>query len=564
MTQMEPTNAPALSSQPTYSPATVLPQLSTPIDDIAEIYEVSRTVDYIYINGYRRIALQFPDELLRASTRVVDLLKEGLQQKQPVVDIVTDNIEALTTEDTNEVAKVTRKLVDEVKFYILADTSYGSCCVDEIAAEHAEADCIIHYGRACLSPYVISLHVDCHHIDYTNSINCRTSRLPVLHVFTSKALPLEAVIEAFKQTFKDLDEKIILMSSLPYITHLPALTKQLQKNGYSSIFTTTVIHDPSSLIPNRTTPTSDASILQDYNVFHIDEPLTSLILTLSARTSSVHVYNSTTTRSELIFSTPLLRRRYALLSHVRSSGVIGILVNTLSASNYLPVISSLKSLLKAHGKKSYLFVVGKVNAAKVANFAEVECWVVVGCWESSILDEGREFWRACVTPWEVRMALDGGEGVSVQGWRADFEEFLKETTSTLSGEAIDAPVDDNDDDAIEQAISDDESAPPTFDLRTGRYISSSTPLHPTAQTKAITTNGTSDHTALTKVSKNKSVAMINNTISPAAAFLQEKRVWTGLGSDYQEVEIDGQGAIVEEGRGGVARGYRVGENGHRT
>ena len=37
-----------------------------------------------------------------------------------------------------------------------------SCCVDEIAAEHGSADCIIHFGHSCLSP---------------------TKRLPVMYLF---------------------------------------------------------------------------------------------------------------------------------------------------------------------------------------------------------------------------------------------------------------------------------------------------------------------------------------------------------------------------------------------
>lgn len=36
--------------------------------------------------------------------------------------------------------------------FVMADTSYGSCCVDEVAAQHADADAIIHFGRSCLSP----------------------------------------------------------------------------------------------------------------------------------------------------------------------------------------------------------------------------------------------------------------------------------------------------------------------------------------------------------------------------------------------------------------------------
>ena len=39
----------------------------------------------------------------------------------------------------------------KIQFFILADTTYGSCCVDEVAANHANADLIVHYGRTCLS-----------------------------------------------------------------------------------------------------------------------------------------------------------------------------------------------------------------------------------------------------------------------------------------------------------------------------------------------------------------------------------------------------------------------------
>jgi diphthamide biosynthesis protein 2 len=50
-------------------------------------------------------------------------------------------------------------------------------------------------------------------------------------------------------------------------------------------------------------------------------------------------------------------------------------------------------------------------------------------------------------------------------------------------------------------------------------------------------------------------------LSPAATFLKEKRMWQGLGSDLEPAEEGG--ALVEEGRSGVARGYVVGKEGHR-
>lgn len=41
---------------------------------------------------------------------------------------------------------------NEVRLFVMADTTYGSCCVDEVGAAHANADCVIHYGHTCLSP----------------------------------------------------------------------------------------------------------------------------------------------------------------------------------------------------------------------------------------------------------------------------------------------------------------------------------------------------------------------------------------------------------------------------
>jgi diphthamide biosynthesis protein 2 len=69
-------------------------------------------VDYIKKHGHSKVALQFPDSLLGDSITVAEHLAAGTGKH----------------------------------IFVLADTVYGSCCVDEVAAEHAGADMIIHYG----------------------------------------------------------------------------------------------------------------------------------------------------------------------------------------------------------------------------------------------------------------------------------------------------------------------------------------------------------------------------------------------------------------------------------
>lgn len=98
-----------------------------------EQYDVLATVAYILAHEFTRVALQFPDELLETSVEVTSLLRSALRERR-----------------------------HGIYLYVMADTTYGSCCVDEVAAAHVDAQCVIHYGHACLS---------------------QTSRLPVFFVF---------------------------------------------------------------------------------------------------------------------------------------------------------------------------------------------------------------------------------------------------------------------------------------------------------------------------------------------------------------------------------------------
>ena len=67
-----------------------------------------------------------------------------------------------------------------------------------------------------------------------------------------------------------------------------------------------------------------------------------------------------------------MMRRYYLVQVAREAAVIGILVGTLSATQRKPMLSALKALCRGAGRKHYVFVMGKLNEAKLANFSEVQ------------------------------------------------------------------------------------------------------------------------------------------------------------------------------------------------
>ncbi|KAI0018554.1 diphthamide biosynthesis protein [Xylariomycetidae sp. FL0641] len=504
-------------------------------DELFEVYEVARTATEIQRRGWKRIALQFPDAMLADAPWVVEALSQELEKEN---------------------GQSQRQ-----RLYILADTSYSACCVDEIAAEHADADAVVHYGRACLSP---------------------TSRLPVLHIFTRQQLDYDAVAKAFEEEFPEKTEKVIVMADVMFQEHVAPVCELLSKRGYANVLPTEIERDPSGTIPNRKLLTSDATTpdLQSYHLFHISTPPAALLLTLSSRLASLRIYSTpaspyTTTSSSVPdpSTTPsLLRRRYGLVIRLATASIIGILVNTLSVKNYMDTISTLRAQIAAAGKKSYTIVVGKLNAAKLANFAEVDGWVVVGCWESGLVEQ-EGLWKPVVTPFELGLALQGDESrVWTGAWWGGIEGVSSSSNQAPESAGPQEPGEPTEE--VEGGVSDEESEPPVFDLRTGKLVSNTRPMkvvvaaaarsHGLPADDVASSVPESGSTALAKRAAGE-IASVKGVASPGAEFLRSQRTWQGLGTDYDDEEDNGEpGTLVEEGRSGVARGYTVGEEEKRT
>jgi diphthamide biosynthesis protein 2 len=498
--------------------------------EILDVYEIERTAREIREGKWRRVALQFPDSMLVDAPRVFAQLEKLLSQDS-------------TTRE------------NRTRLYVLADTSYGSCCVDEVAAEHVDAEVVVHYGRACLSP---------------------TSRLRVIYVYTTRPLDVDGVVKAFEGSFGEgKEDKVVVMADLTYQSHVPKLVNKLRERGWI-VRETEVVHNPTASIPNRIILwEGEKGDLKEWKIWHIGDPPAALLLTLSSRINELLIYPASYPSSSKVVranTSMQLRRRYALLTRLTTTPIIGILINTLSVKNYLDSIDGLKKLIEGSGKKSYTFVVGKVNAAKMANFGEVGGWVVVGCWESSLVESG-EFYAPVVTPFELSLALESDETrIWCGDWRGDFEGVIENVQgSKTSGSNSHIEVDNRDVEAEkaeergEDEDSEEESAPPEFDLRTGRYVSHSRPMRQ-ANSSSTPRDAQESNTAsaaskvLTRRPKQE-LATVNGAVSPGAEFLRSQRTWTGLGSDFDTAEESG---TIEQGRSGVARGYTVEENDERT
>ena len=89
-------------------------------------------------------------------------------------------------------------------------------------------------------------------------------------------------------------------------------------------------------------------------------------------------------------------------------------MGTLGASRYSHIIDKIRETIKASGKRFYIFLVGKPNVPKLANFPEIDVFVLVACPENSLLDS-RDYLRPIITPFELDVALN-----SNREWTGEF------------------------------------------------------------------------------------------------------------------------------------------------
>ncbi|XP_051572701.1 2-(3-amino-3-carboxypropyl)histidine synthase subunit 2-like [Myxocyprinus asiaticus] len=458
--------------------------------NLVELYQIVETCHFVTSHQFKKVALQFPDELLSDAVPV-----------------------------SAEIEKETK-----AKTFVLGDTSYGSCCVDEVAAEHVGADCLVHYGPSCLSP---------------------SRRLPLLYVFGKRPIDIQQCATAFKELYPDCQSHVIILYDVTYSYAMGVLWKLLC-DMYANIVVSILKADGAELIQDsflgsdnldlhdgvnikfgRQFCVKEGQSIDDYSMFYIGQEgltLTNFMMTWNHCAFSSFNPETSTGRVESIKINKALMKRYYVIERAKDAGVVGILVGTLGVANYLTIIEQLKDIIHKAGKKSYMFAMGKINVPKLANFLEIDVYVLVACSESSLLDSS-EFYRPVVTPFEMDLACNKHREWTGE-YATDFRDLLPGGSSHV--------------DFREPNQSTNEEETTDVSLITGALRTSCS----TNSSKII--NGTLVLSSI--VPKNQSLTVANT--NTAASFLAGRN-WQGL-----EPKL-GQTPVVKavEGRRGIAIAY---------
>lgn len=482
-------------------------------ESLNDYFEIPRVVEWIKINKFDRVALQLPDHLLKFSVRIVKVLEETVGDAA-------------------------------LKLFVLGDTSYGSCCVDEVAAEHGLASAIVHFGPSCLSP---------------------PSVLPVLFVFGREQIDVDHLFDQCVSTFSS-DSNLIFFFDPLYSHAEDTFGKKLKEKFENSIIGRVLVPSKSTRSCGTQSSTANGSVdavvttsqgnveeqlvskrqsdslevcrrtillppgkkMEEFVIVYVGmegPALNNLILQFH---NDFFTYNpkNLILRKETLNVNKTFLRRYYLIEKAKDANIIGILAGTLGVANYMDIMKRLKELIKAAGKKSYTFVVGKINVPKLANFQEIEAFVLVACPENSLI-ESREFFQPVLTPFELEVALNPN-----REWKP---KMVSDFRKLLPGES----------DCIDFGEFDAEQ-PSDVSLITGK-------LRKIGRSDDEEKESTSEKNV---VKRNDGLTVAN--VHTGAGYLQN-RSWKGLEQNLGQTEIK----KATEGAKGIAMGYENEKDAHQ-
>ena len=319
-------------------------------------FELERCCEFIRNGDFNRVALQLPSEYLKYAVDLVNVLKAK-----------TDKI-----------------------LFILGDSPYHTCCVDEIQAQKLNCSCVIHFGNSCFS---------------------RETTFPTLYIYNELEVDCSMLVDSVRDGIESKDTPILLI----YNTNC----SQIAKNVYSALKVEFVNLECSQLLPENTKE-SVSHVLEVcfgrrftlkfprecYTIIFIgEENRTCLNFRLSFHSNKFYLLSPTSqSLTQLGSESKLLKKRYHLVQKVDTANIVGILIGNMWLRDYLSILSDIKSALRKKGKEYYTISMGNIQPTKLTNFLEVDIFVLLGCPENVILDSS-DYYKPVITPYELYLAL---------------------------------------------------------------------------------------------------------------------------------------------------------------
>ncbi|CCW59684.1 unnamed protein product [Phytomonas sp. EM1] len=315
-------------------------------------FEIDKCIKRILEKKAQRVALQFPEGLLMFAAPIADILEE----------------------------KTGAEMV------ILGDVTYGACCVDDFSAAALGCDFLVHYGHSCL----ISIK-DC---VFRN----------MMYVFVE----IDIDVQHFVDTVKALvprETRVVCIATVQFISSMRAGVMLLKDHFEHAIIVPQCRPLSTGELLGCTSPKVNPSevdvvLYVGDGRFHLESFLIAHP-TLSAL--QYDPYKKRLTKEGYATSEMRALRKDAI-DKARSAQSFALIMGTLGRQGNPRVVDRIIALAERQGKHVTLLLMSEIFPQKLAQLADVDCYIQVACPRLSI-DWGYAFDRPLLSPYEAEVAL---------------------------------------------------------------------------------------------------------------------------------------------------------------
>ena len=347
------------------------PELKRAMEQLPSNYnfQIAKTVWRLKKDGAQKVALQLPEGLMLFACILADIF----EQCAGVKDVL-----------------------------IMADVTYGACCVDDYSARALGCDFMVHYGHSCLVP-----------IDVT----AKSSGLKLLYVFVDIDIDVEHLVESVKLTFENRNTRIALLCTIQFAAAMHK-AKQLIDDIYTR----------QAYVP-QAKPLSRGEVLGCTSPSLACEDVDCLVFVAdgrfhleSAMIANPHLpaerydpYTRVLTIEH--YDTHLMREiRKGQIDKASDAQSWGVVLGTLGRQGNPKILERIEKILKAKNKRYVVLLLSEMFPAKLKLLDDsVDAWVQIACPRLSV-DWGTAFSKPLLSPYELFVAV--GEAA----WREEYPQ----------------------------------------------------------------------------------------------------------------------------------------------
>ncbi len=340
-------------------------------------FQVEKTVWRLKRAGARRVALQLPEGLLLFACILADIFEQ--------------------------IAGVEHAIV-------MADVTYGACCVDDYSARALGCDFLIHYGHSCLVP-----------IDVTGIKDELGGPLQVMYVFVDIDIDFKHLVECIKISFPDqYNTRIALMGTIQFAAALHKAKGEID-SYYSK---ESIVPQAKPLSKGEVLGCTSPSIkdyiaeLSDKVNLKKDGSITALVFVADGRFHlesamianpdiPAYRYNPYDKRfSREAYDITLMKStRLSEINRAKSAQRWGVVLGTLGRQGNSSILARIETLLRKRSCDYIVLLLSEMFPAKLALLDKsIDSWIQIACPRLSI-DWGTAFSKPLLTPYEAYVAL---------------------------------------------------------------------------------------------------------------------------------------------------------------